>query len=145
MIRHTHTDAKTATRDTSAGTQPATMTANLAIQVVPNQWIEMTADLPAAALPRTGARLRGRVLSIDAVRAVPDQDEVPGIQRVTTHVVFRRPPRAPILVSRDRGDQIRVRIPIGGGIDRRAGAHASRHVSQEPGVFPQRCGGVSAS
>ncbi len=66
MIRHTHTDAKTATRDTTVETHATTRLAGMARQLGPNTWIEMKAEVPTAALCSTSARRRGRVLTIDS-------------------------------------------------------------------------------
>ncbi len=44
--------------------QATTQLASMVMPLVPTTWIEMTADLPAADLCSTSARLRGRVFTI---------------------------------------------------------------------------------
>ena len=166
MTHQTQTDAKTETRGRKVA-QSTNRTTTIAVRTLPNNWIEITADLPGAGLEVNGVRLRGRVISIEAVRPRftvglnPQSD----IEKITTRIVLRERPRGPIAATRCAGGSVLVRVPTSiskkdarcttdgfGAIpaDRFAEARHSNHeplsfLSQAADVFPRRSGGVSAS
>ncbi|MDP6987406.1 MAG: hypothetical protein QGG74_05110 [Phycisphaerales bacterium] len=167
MILNTHTDAKT---DTLSSTQKVLHAEQgISVRMLPEQWIEIEAALPGTGLETTGVRIRGRVLTIEAVPpAIAGRaDASPGIERVTTRVVLRDRPRGPVTATREASGRVRVRVPLKstsvrdqgvwtadgiGGIAADVVTHA--HISganqtnsskQETDVFPRRSGGVSVS
>jgi hypothetical protein len=165
MIHHTQTDAKTDTWG-NAVTPVTETTATITVRTMPNQWIEIVADLPGVGLEATGVRLRGRVISIEAARPrlAEGLDPLPGIERVTTRITLHERPRGPLTATRREGGNVLVHVPLatdpdaprasdGIGIIAADRLAAARHSIREPlnvlsqaaDVFPQRSGSVSAS
>ena len=168
MILNTHTDAKT---DTLSSTMNAQYANNgVSVRMLPEQWIEIEADLPGTGLETTGVRMRGRVLTLEAVRPSFNTHVAPnlGVDRVTTRVVLRDRPRGPVTATRRPSGSVLVRVPLRqphvasddaphaldglGGVAAEALMHARNHPEQQSytscqdtDVFPQRSGSVSAS
>ena len=166
MNYKTQTDAKTATWGSKA-TQFTERTATIAVSTLPNQLMEIMADLSGTGLEATGVRLRGRVISIEAMRPrlAAGLDPQSDIEKITTRIVLRERPRGPIAATRCVGGSVLVRVPTSiskknarrstdgfgdVGADRLAKARQSireplSFLSQAADVFPRRSGGVSAS
>ena len=113
MKLNTHTDAKTGSMGSTMNVLHAEP--GIAVRTLPEQWIEIEAGLPAAGLETTGVRMRGRVLTIEAVRpggGGHDEDAQAGIKRVTTRIVLRERPRGAVTAVRQASGSVQVRVPL---------------------------------
>lgn len=112
MNLNTHTDAKTETLSNAQNVLHAEQ--GISVRMLPEQWIEIEADLPGTGLETTGVRIRGRVLTIEAVHpAIDGRDATePEIERVTTRIVLRERPRGPVTATREASGDVRVRVPL---------------------------------
>jgi hypothetical protein len=86
MNLNTHTDAKT--ESLSSTTNVLHADSGITMHVLPEQWIEIEADLPGTGLELTDIRMQGRTLTIESVRS-----------RVDGH-------------QRDTEDGIQIRVPL---------------------------------
>jgi len=113
MNLNTHTDAKT--ESLSSTTNVLHADSGITMQVLPEQWVEIEADLPGTGLKMTEVRMRGRTLTIESVRSRADgqhRDAEVGIERVTTRVVLQKRPRGPVTSARQPSGSIQIRVPL---------------------------------
>ena len=142
MNLNTHTDAKTESLSSTQKVLHAEQ--GISVRTLPEQWIEVEANLPGTGLETTG-----------------------GIERVMTRIVLRERPRGSVIATREPSGGVRVRVPLKsnqvrddgaratdgiGGVAadvlahaRNAAANQMHSSQQDTDFFPRRSGGVSVS
>lgn len=108
MVTSTHTDARP---DTLGRMQRSSNHGGIRLRNLPDQWLLIEVDPPAAGLDDLRIRHRGRVITIDAQRPNDQMDEL-GVRQCTTRLVLARKPRGSIHAARDGGHPT-IRVPLG--------------------------------